>query len=208
MGDGSADSVQLQGWLDRMQRGDLAARDELLRHFCLRLERLARKMLHRYPGVQRWVQTDDVLQNALVRLFRALQEVRPGTVRQFFGLAAEQMRRELIDLARHYQGPQGMGAHHASWAAETGSNADTVEPPAPAEDPAELERWCAFHEEVEKLPAEEREIVGLVFYHGWSQADIAALFQVDARTVRRRWQSVMTRLHRLLRGAEGPAQEG
>src|SRR5688572_3766997 len=108
MGEGSSDSVQLQSWLDRLAHGDLGARDEMLRHFCARLERLARKMLYCYPAVRRWVETDDVLQNALMRLFRALQEVRPETVRDFFGLAAEQMRRELIDLARHFQGPQGL----------------------------------------------------------------------------------------------------
>ena len=28
----------------------------------------------------------------------------------------------------------------------------------------------------------------LTFYHGWTQAEIAELFQVDERTIRRRWQ--------------------
>ena len=54
-------------------------------------------------------QTDDVLQNAVVRLLRALEEVRPPSVRAFFGLAATQMRRELLDLARRYQGRGGPG---------------------------------------------------------------------------------------------------
>jgi RNA polymerase sigma-70 factor (ECF subfamily) len=81
---------------------------------CGRLERLARKMLRRFPGVHRWAETGDVLQNALLRLLRALQEVRPESVRGFFGLVAEQMRRELLDLARHFCGPQGLGARHDS----------------------------------------------------------------------------------------------
>src|SRR5262249_31686133 len=40
----------------------------------------------------------------------------------------------------------------------------------PEEDEARafaLERWAAFHEAVETLPAEQREVVGLTFYHGW-----------------------------------------
>jgi DNA-directed RNA polymerase specialized sigma24 family protein len=41
-------------------------------------------------------------------------------------------------------------------------------------------------------------VLGLVFYHGWTQAQIAELFQVDERTVRRRWQAACLRLNRLV----------
>jgi RNA polymerase sigma factor (sigma-70 family) len=51
---------------------------------------------------------------------------------------------------------------------------------------------------VECLPAEEREVVGLVFYHGWTQAKVAELFQVSERTVGRRWHSACLRLQQLL----------
>src|SRR5262245_49199486 len=102
----------LQERLDRLLAGDVAARDELLAAASKRLQRLARKMLRGYPAVGRWEQTDDVLQNATLRLCRALQEVKPQSVRSFFNLAAVQLRRELIDLARHYGGPLGAGAHH------------------------------------------------------------------------------------------------
>ena len=44
----------------------------------------------------------------------ALNDVKPALLRDFYRLAAVQVRRELIDLARHYYGPQGHGAHHAS----------------------------------------------------------------------------------------------
>src|SRR5438093_6684777 len=107
MADDVVNTVQLNEWVDRLRAGDRAASDELLRTVCGRLERLARKMLQRFPNVHRWADTGDVLQNSLMRLLRALEEVRPGSVRDFFGLAAEQMRRELLDLARHYYGPQG-----------------------------------------------------------------------------------------------------
>jgi RNA polymerase sigma-70 factor (ECF subfamily) len=196
--DPSCHTAQLHGWLDRVQAGDLAAREELLRAFGNRLERLARKMLRRFPGVRRWVQTDDVLQSAVLRLLRALQEVRPESTRDFFRLAAEQMRRELLDLARHYYGPHGQGAHHASHGSGDGGSTPAHEPPDPADDPDELERWCAFHREVEGLPAEEREVVGLIFYHGWKQADVAELFGVSERTVRRRWEAALAKLHHIL----------
>jgi RNA polymerase sigma-70 factor (ECF subfamily) len=193
MPDATVNTVQLNNWVDRMRAGDLAARDELLRGVSNRLERLARKMLQRFPSVQRWAQTDDVLQNALRRLRRALQQVRPGSVRDFFGLAAEQMRRELLDLARHFHGPHGAAAHHESGILDDGSRA-APEVPDRAERTPELERWATFHEEVARLPAEEREVVGLIFYHGWTQAAVAELFGVSTRTVQRWWESAVRKL--------------
>jgi hypothetical protein len=54
-------------------------------------------MLRGFPAVQRWADTRDVLQASLLRLLHALEEVRPSSSRDFFGLAAEQIRRELLD---------------------------------------------------------------------------------------------------------------
>src|SRR5690348_11525341 len=98
MADPSAQTAQLVEWVDRMRAGDASARDELIRGFQGRLELLARKMVGRDPRVRRWVDAEDVLQNALLRLLRALETVRPESTRAFFGLAAEQLRRELLDL--------------------------------------------------------------------------------------------------------------
>jgi RNA polymerase sigma-70 factor (ECF subfamily) len=193
MSEPSFSTHRLHRWLDGIQAGDRAAHDDLLRAVGSRLERLARKMLRRFPGVRRWADTGDVLQNATMRLLRALKEVRPADTRQFIGLAAEQMRRELLDLTRHFYGREGVGANHASVVRTADSDAAGT-PPDRADDADELERWCAFHEAVADLPVEEREVVGLVFYHGWTQAQIAELFGVDVRTVRRRWQSACLRL--------------
>src|SRR6266436_2863883 len=100
MPNSSLHTTQLQLWARRIREGDPSAPDELLRAAGERLEALTRKMLRRFPAVRRWEQTGDVMQNALLRLLRALEEVEPASVRDFFGLAAEQMRRELLDLAR------------------------------------------------------------------------------------------------------------
>ena len=53
------------------------------------------------------------------------------------------------------------------------------------------------------LPAEERDVVGLLFYHGLPQAEAAALLGVTVRTVQRRWQAALVKLHRILNDA-GP----
>jgi len=194
-------TAQLQGWLERLRAGDTSARDELLRATGDRLERLARKMLNRFPRVQRWAETGDVLQGALLRLLRSLEEVEPTNTRAFFGLAATQMRRELLDLARHYYGPRGLGTHHDTQYGPADEPTRPADPVIPAEEP-DLEKWYQFHEGVERLPAEEREVVGLVHYHGWSTAQVAELFGVSERTVQRRWQRALVKLHGLLREDE------
>ena len=198
MGDPSVRTVQLQRWLERMRAGDLNARDELLRCFCGRLEHLARKMLRRFPQVHRWAQTDDVLQNALMRLLRSLQKAEPASVGDFLGLAATEMRRELLDMARHFYGPHGLGANHASHGSSS-SDAGAGPDFAASEDKDDLERWQAFHEGVEALPAEEREVVSLIFYHGWTQVEVAQLLQAGERTIRRRWESALLKLNQRLK---------
>src|SRR5262249_31975764 len=134
-------TTHLHDWIDRIQAGDESARDELLRAVADQLGRLARRMLRRFPGVSRWEQTGDVLSGALVRLMRALHEVRPESVRRFYGLAATQIRRELLDLARRYRDARGDSALR---------HPDGVTPDvaAPADPEADLDRWYAFHEGV------------------------------------------------------------
>ena len=173
--------------LERMRQGDPAARDELLRAVGLRLERLTRRMLRAYPQVHRCAETGDVLQNACMRLLRSLEAVQPKTTRDFFNLAAVNIRRELIDLARSYQGPLGIA---------TREHALEDEPVEAHHDPLDmdLDSWERFHAAVGGLPAEQREVVSLVFYHGWQQQDVAELLQVNVRTVRRWWQAALARL--------------
>src|SRR5437763_17122557 len=110
---GDPRSLRLQRCLDRLHGGDEAARHELLNSACERLSQITRTMLRDYPRLKRWEQTEDVLQNALVRLMRALQTITPASVRDFYRLATLQIRRELLDLVRHYFGPEGRGAKHA-----------------------------------------------------------------------------------------------
>jgi RNA polymerase sigma factor (sigma-70 family) len=196
--DPGAQTTQMIQWLDRMRAGDASARDELIRGFQSRLESLARKMVGHDRRVRRWVEAADVLQLALVRLMRALESISPDSTRKFFLLAAKQMRRELVDLARHYYGPEGEGANHASVGPQPDDSRPGIDAPAEGVNTDDLERWTRFHEEVENLPTREREVVSLVFYHEWSQAQVAELFQVDVRTIRRWWESALVRLHAVM----------
>ena len=186
-------TTQLHHWLARYRAGDPAAANSLLRATCGRLESLARKMLRGFPKVRLHVQTDDVLQNALVRLLRALETMEPASLPDFFNLAAVLMRRELLDLARHFR---CIIRHEESPLGQPGANGKAAEPELVdrSDEAQDLDRWTRFHEEVARLPAEEREVVGLVFYHGWTQEETAELFGVTKRTVQRWWQSALLKL--------------
>src|SRR4051812_34958608 len=105
-------STRLQVWLDGIRPGDQGSQDQVLRHAQERLKRLTRKLLHGYPTVARWQQTDDVLQNSLIRLHRAIAKVQPESVDGFFKLSAKLIRQELIDMGRHILGSLGPGGRH------------------------------------------------------------------------------------------------
>jgi RNA polymerase sigma-70 factor (ECF subfamily) len=194
MSDSSIRNQRLHDLLGRAGAGDRAARDELFGQVSTRLEKLARKMLRDFPRVGRWAEASDVVQNAVIRLLHALGQVRPTTVPDFFNLAAAHLRRELLDLARQVRGRKGGLTCRAAALAEGDSDDNGYRPEDRDEDPGELDRWCAFHQAVEGLPAEEREVVGLIYYHGWKQAEVGELLHMSTRNVRRRWESALNRI--------------
>jgi RNA polymerase sigma-70 factor (ECF subfamily) len=146
---------------------------------------MARKALHGFPGVRRWEETADVVQNTLLRVHRALDRQVPATAREFLGFAAMLIRRELITLLRHHHGPEGHGAHHDSCGGAPGSGAHPADA-APA--PDRLELWARFHECIDGLPDEEREVFALVWYHDLEQQEVARLLGISESTVKRRWR--------------------
>jgi RNA polymerase sigma-70 factor (ECF subfamily) len=194
-----ASPAHLQALIDRLQAADPAARKDLLAHTFERLRRLARKMLRTFGRVRHWYDTDDVLQNAALRLFRSLEATPPRSSAEFFGLAALQIRRELLDLTRRIDRlpplapapcPPGSAA-----ALEAEQEASTWEP-------RRLALWQQFHEEAGTLPPRERDVFNLVWYHGLSQAEAAAVLKVSVPTVKRWWQAARQRLKAALQGQE------
>ncbi len=177
--------------VDRYQAGDKTAADELFRTVGQRLDHLARRMLAGFPTVRPYADTSDVVQGASMRLLNALRELRPKSSREFFSLAAMQTRRELLDLARRFSGRRKI---HSGEDAEQSHLTDRT----PAND--EIDLWTRFHEAVEGLPVEEREAIGLVFYHGRSRGEAAEILGVSERTVFRWWQSGCERLNERLGG--------
>lgn len=198
-----ATDTQLQRDIDRALAGDDCARSTLIDHACDRLVKLTRRLFHQHPRLRRWEQTDDVAQTAMLRLHRALADVKPESVRHFFNLAAVVIRRTLIDLAKHHLGPHGQGANHHTDGLPPDEPGGAVHRATdPAGEPTDLEGWTEFHAQVGKLPEEEQEVVNLLFYEALTQEEAAKVLGVSLRTLKRRWQSARCRLHDALKPEE------
>jgi RNA polymerase sigma-70 factor (ECF subfamily) len=192
-------TIRIQNCLDRLTAGEATAKNELIEHARRRLDHLARKVFSDFPKLKRWVDSDDVLQNACLRLSRSVAAETPAFPREYFRLAALQIRRELLDLVRHYYGPQGLGANHSSG---DGDRNQPTRADHSSLDPAHLAEWTELHDVVANLPDDEREVFDLLWYHGLSQPEVARLLNLSLRTVKRCWQRSRLTLHRHLSSCE------
>jgi len=202
------DSIQLQALLDQASEGSDEAYGELVSQASDRLLKLTRRMIRDFPKLRRWEQTDDVFQTAALRLYRSLAEVKPDSVRGFFGLATTQIRRTLIDLARQHYGPEGHGAMHHSDG--NGKAADDDVLPSQRADvlkPESLDAWVRFHEAVDQLPEQEREVFQLLWYAGVQQQEVASLLGISVPTVQRRWYQAQHLLRQATNGDSPDSQE-
>ncbi|SFH71137.1 sigma-70 family RNA polymerase sigma factor [Planctomicrobium piriforme] len=203
MAEADLGSSNIDKHLQLLAAGDVAARDELMACASERLLRLTRRLKRDFPAVGRWEQTEDVFQNAVLRLCHSFQAVEIQNSLHFYRLAALHIRRELLDLCRHYQGEHGVGAHHATWLREAGAFTapETPDRSESTGDPHNLAEWADFHRVVEDLPAEDREVFDLLWYAGLTQAEAAATLKTSLKTVQRRWRGARLRLSAALDGS-------
>jgi RNA polymerase sigma-70 factor (ECF subfamily) len=144
-----------------------------------RLHLLCATLLHRgYPRLAQPpmnLQTDELLGAVTERLLKAMREVRPQTVRQFFALANQHMRWELNDLARRLdQQPSAVELQEG------------LVPAPPSSGSGLTPNGRRMLEAIDKLPEEEREAFSLVRVQGMTQNEAAHLLGVAASTVKRR----------------------
>jgi RNA polymerase sigma factor (sigma-70 family) len=196
------DDSELADCLARLAAGDLSVRDRIIELCAGRLRSLAHRMLRRFPNVRRWDDTDDVFQNAALRLHRALGQPGVAAPRSVMALAATQLHRELIDLARKHAGPESYAANHGTNVIRGGSDRDAAprHVDRAADAAASLDRWEGFHAAVERLPDESREVFHLVWYLGADQKTIATLVGCSERTVKTRWREAREAIRTALDG--------
>lgn len=100
--------------------------------------------------------------------------------------------------ARRYYGPEGIGANHESQGRDDSQK--PIDPPDVRHEPSSLAQWTELHEQIGALPEDEREVIGLVFYQGLTQAEAADLLGISLRTLQRRWHDALCKLHRVWSG--------
>jgi RNA polymerase sigma factor (TIGR02999 family) len=163
--------------LDRAQIGDPQLADQLLPLVYDELRRLAAaKMAREIPG--QTLQPTALVHEAWLRLSQQT-DARWQNRGHFFAMAAEVMRRILVDRARRRQ------AHKHGGHLER-VDLDAIELPGPGDDGVVLQ----VHEALEKLSkedAEKAEVVKLRFFVGLENAEVAALLGVSEKTVQRHW---------------------
>jgi RNA polymerase sigma-70 factor (ECF subfamily) len=190
------------GFVLRLRDGDEAARNELICYACERLRRQSRKMLRTYSDLRPVEQTDDVLQNALIRLHLDLTKGKPlESGLHFWNRATMLIRRSLLDLARKHRGRHGQRSkqftgHH------DGEGGLLQQCPDNGDGTQSLDDWSEFHQQVEALPEKEKEIFGLKWYGGLSHEEAAVVLGVSQEVVKHRWQSARCLLSQRLQDRE------
>lgn len=177
MSDAAPTSPQVTQLLVAWSKGDEVARDQLMPLVYEELHRLAHRYMKREsPG--HTLQTSALVNEAFVRLVDQ-KNVRWQNRAHFFGIAAQMMRRILVDYARSRNyAKRGGGATQLSL-----DEALIVSDERSAE-------VVNVHEALERLAefdARKSEIVELRFFGGLSIDETAEVLNVSPGTVMRDW---------------------
>jgi RNA polymerase sigma-70 factor (ECF subfamily) len=121
------------------------------------------------------LQTEELLGAVVERLMKAMEQTRPQSVRQFFGLANQHIRWELNDLARRLDARAPDVELADGFAVAPNSSESGLTPNA-----------RRMLEAIDSLPEEEREAFSLVRIQGMTNAEAAMVLGVSAKTVQRR----------------------
>lgn len=175
--------------------GDPASLEQLLPLVNAELRRLAGRYMRR-ENAGHTLQTSALVNEAYLRLIDQ-KHVQWQNRAHFFGIAAQLMRRILIDHARSHQyAKRGGGAIQVSLD-ETAAVSE-----------ARAAELLAVDEALEKLTAMDARkgrIVELRFFGGLTEEEAAEVMDVSVPTIQREWRAAKAWLHRML--TEGEANE-
>jgi len=185
---------EVTGLLLAWSEGDQEALGTLLPRVYDELRRLASVYLRRERSGHT-LDTGALVNEAYLRLIDQ-DRVAWQNRAHFFGLAAQMMRRVLVDHARrHLYAKRGSGTPRLSL--------DEALTPAPERAP-ELVALDEALEELEEIAPRNARIVELRFFGGLTAEEIAEIHDVSAPTVTRGWRMARAWLYRRLgSGADG-----
>jgi RNA polymerase sigma factor (sigma-70 family) len=152
---------------------------ELLGRSVLRLERLCANLLHRhYPRLTRPpmnMESAEMVGEVVEGLLKAMNTVRPQTVRQFFALVNQHMRWQLNDLARRLDKQPAFVELREEFLVAPASSGSGITPDG--------RRMLSA---IDNLPEDAREAFELVRFQGLTQVEVAEVLNVSTKTVQRR----------------------
>ena len=182
------------GLLQAWRQGDEQALAELVP----RVQRELHHLVRRHMAGERLnhpLQTTALINEAYIRLI-GWDNVEWQNRAHFFGVAAQLMRRILVDVARAQKGPRrGGGAH------ETSLDEAFVFQREKSRELLQLDEALTRLAEID--PRKSRAIE-LRFFGGLSVEETAAVLETSDRTVLREWNLARAWLHREIRGKTLP----
>ncbi len=193
MADTSSEVSQL---LDAWSDGDSEALDQLMPLVSDELRRIARRYFYDEPSGHT-LQPTAVVNEAFIRL-KAQRKVRWHGRAQFFGAAAQLIRRILVDYARHRRAEKRGGKVLIVPLDEALSLPEELDPDLIALDDA--------LEDLAQLDPRQARIVELRFFGGLDFQEIAELEKISRSTVWREWKTALPFLRREL--SRDPAPGG
>ena len=182
MADKNNTTEHLEKLLAQFRNGDQDSKFQIVEFSFKRFKKLAKRMIASYPLLRSKADTDDLLQNFLIRLTKAIESIIPNSSVDFFQLASVLMRNELIDMGRKLFGKDGAKKNF-----EQPTDHNLLDAKEPGDGPSGLLEWVEFHESIDKLPEEEKIVFQLIFYQEFTQDEVAELLGLSLKTVFRRW---------------------
>jgi RNA polymerase sigma factor (TIGR02999 family) len=171
--------------------GDQAALEELIPLVYDELRRLAGRYMRR-ENQGHTLQTSALVNEAYLRLIDQ-KSVEWQNRAHFFGVAAQLMRRILVDHARgRLRAKRGGGAQMVSLAEQA----------AMSEEVAEVVALDEALERLAELDPRKSQIVEMKFFAGLTNEEVAEVLKVTTRTVEREWRKAKAWLHRAISKGE------
>ena len=181
----TADKGRISELLQLWAAGDLQAREDLMPLVYRELRKRAAAYLRRERR-DHTLQPTALVNEAYMRLI-GQQRVTWLNRAQFFGVAAQIMRRILIDHAREREAAKRPGGMRIT----LDEGMRTVQPVD-----CELLMLDDALEELARLDERQAHIVELKYFGGLSEEEVAAVLSLSRATITREWQSARAWLYR------------
>jgi RNA polymerase sigma factor (TIGR02999 family) len=176
--------------LDRVNDGDVVARDTLFAVLYQDLRKLARSRLRQNETIT-LLDTTSLVHESYLRYLNA-RELAFADRGKFFAYAASVMRSIVVDEVRkRHAERRGGSAEHVEL--------DTASVAGLATDDNQIMRVHEALDELAALDARLARVVEMRYFAGLSEVEIAAALGVTERTVRRDWDKARTLLFEALK---------